>query len=205
VTTEQLDPRWQKAVTWHAGLSMGRRKVEYNATIRIILDRLQDVTTLEALQARYDAGLEWTVAIAVRVPRYTGALGHRAYRRCRLWAAGPADSGLPGAPHGALAEANARDRLLNRRQILIGRVGADIPDHAYQAVDMGAMRGRDGDHRAGGTILAGDQGPRQQRRGAGEREYPKVRCRLGPPEWGEGQRSAACNWVSWLFPPPPVG
>ncbi|HVA88432.1 MAG TPA: hypothetical protein VNL71_01180 [Chloroflexota bacterium] len=43
---------------------MGRRKVEYNATILRILATLQDVPTLEALQSRYDAGLEWATEIA---------------------------------------------------------------------------------------------------------------------------------------------
>jgi hypothetical protein len=59
-----MDERWEKALAWHAALPMGRRKVEYNATIRMVLARLQDIDTLEALQARYDAGLDWAVEIA---------------------------------------------------------------------------------------------------------------------------------------------
>jgi hypothetical protein len=59
-----MDERWEKALAWHDALPMGRRKVEYNATIRRVLERLQDVQSLEALQARYDAGLEWATAIA---------------------------------------------------------------------------------------------------------------------------------------------
>jgi hypothetical protein len=43
---------------------MGRRKVEYTATIRRILELLQDVSTIEALTSRYDDGLEWATAIA---------------------------------------------------------------------------------------------------------------------------------------------
>jgi len=43
---------------------MGRRKVEYNATIRRILEALADTTTVETLRARYDAGLDWATEIA---------------------------------------------------------------------------------------------------------------------------------------------
>ena len=59
-----MDERWERAVRWHADLPMGRRKVEYNATIRRILEGLADVPDIEALQARYDAGLEWATDIA---------------------------------------------------------------------------------------------------------------------------------------------
>lgn len=59
-----MDARWERALAWHASLPMGRRKVEYNATILRILATLQDVPTLEALQSRYDAGLEWATEIA---------------------------------------------------------------------------------------------------------------------------------------------
>jgi hypothetical protein len=59
-----MDERWERALDWYTNLPMGRRKVEYNATIRRILDALQEVPSLDALLARYDAGLEWTVAIA---------------------------------------------------------------------------------------------------------------------------------------------
>jgi predicted hydrocarbon binding protein len=59
-----MDERWAKALDWYEQLPMGRRKVEYTATIRRILAALQDVADLEALQARYDAGLEWATAIA---------------------------------------------------------------------------------------------------------------------------------------------
>lgn len=59
-----MDARWEQALTWYAALPMGRRKVEYTATIRRILQALRDVTTLEDLRARYEAGLEWTTAIA---------------------------------------------------------------------------------------------------------------------------------------------
>jgi len=59
-----MDDRWERAVRWHADLPMGRRKVEYNATIRRILDGLAGVIDIEALQARYDAGLEWATDIA---------------------------------------------------------------------------------------------------------------------------------------------
>ena len=43
---------------------MGRRKVEYTATIRRVLEQLQELDSLDALQARYDAGLDWATAIA---------------------------------------------------------------------------------------------------------------------------------------------
>lgn len=59
-----MDERWERALAWHTNLPMGRRKVEYNATILHILEQLQDVPTIEALQARYDDGLDWAVAIA---------------------------------------------------------------------------------------------------------------------------------------------
>ncbi|MDB5058603.1 MAG: hypothetical protein JWO59_2075 [Chloroflexi bacterium] len=59
-----MDERWERALEWHSKLPMGRRKVEYNATIRRILAALQDVPSLEDLQARYEAGLEWTTYIA---------------------------------------------------------------------------------------------------------------------------------------------
>lgn len=59
-----MDIRWERAVRWHADLPMGRRKVEYNATIRRILEGLADVPDIEALQARYDAGLDWATDIA---------------------------------------------------------------------------------------------------------------------------------------------
>ena len=59
-----MDDRWERAVRWHADLPMGRRKVEYNATIRRIREGLADVPDIEALQARYDAGLEWATDIA---------------------------------------------------------------------------------------------------------------------------------------------
>jgi hypothetical protein len=59
-----MDERWVKALDWHAQLVMGRRKVEYNATIRRILGELQDVASLSELQAPYDAGLDWATSIA---------------------------------------------------------------------------------------------------------------------------------------------
>lgn len=59
-----MDERWERALAWHDALPMGRRKVEYNATIRMILARLQDASTIDALQASYDAGLDWATAIA---------------------------------------------------------------------------------------------------------------------------------------------
>ena len=59
-----MDERWENALAWHRALPMSRRKVEYNATIRRILAQLQEVTTLEELQARYAAGLDWATAIA---------------------------------------------------------------------------------------------------------------------------------------------
>jgi hypothetical protein len=59
-----MDARWEQALAWYVALPMGRRKVEYTATIRRILQELQDVHGLEELQARYDAGLEWATAIA---------------------------------------------------------------------------------------------------------------------------------------------
>src|SRR5438067_13562312 len=59
-----MDERWEKALAWYQALPMGGRKVEYTATIRRILEQLQDMATLDGLQARYDAGLEWATAIA---------------------------------------------------------------------------------------------------------------------------------------------
>jgi hypothetical protein len=59
-----MDERWERALAWYAALPMGRRKVEYNATIHRALQELQGITDLPALQARYDAGLDWVVAIA---------------------------------------------------------------------------------------------------------------------------------------------
>ncbi|HWE63108.1 MAG TPA: hypothetical protein VHB98_15450 [Chloroflexota bacterium] len=59
-----MDERWEKALAWYAALPMGRRKVEYTATIRRVLQLLQDTMTLEDLQARYAAGLDWATAIA---------------------------------------------------------------------------------------------------------------------------------------------
>ena len=59
-----MDARWERAVRWHTDLPMGRRKVEYNATIRRILETLADTTTVETLRARYDAGLDWATQIA---------------------------------------------------------------------------------------------------------------------------------------------
>jgi hypothetical protein len=47
-----MDERWERALAGYTALPMGRRKVEYNTTIR------------RALQARYDEGLEWVAAIA---------------------------------------------------------------------------------------------------------------------------------------------
>lgn len=59
-----MDDRWERAVRWHADLPMGRRKVEYNATIRRILEQLAGIPDIAALEARYDAGLEWATEIA---------------------------------------------------------------------------------------------------------------------------------------------
>jgi hypothetical protein len=59
-----MDDRWLRALAWYEQLEMGRRKVEYTATIRRILEQLQSIESLEALQARYGAGLEWAEAIA---------------------------------------------------------------------------------------------------------------------------------------------
>ncbi len=59
-----MDERWEKAVTWYAALPMGRRKVEYNTTIRRVLEQLQSVRSVEALQAHYDQGVQWAEAIA---------------------------------------------------------------------------------------------------------------------------------------------
>jgi len=59
-----VDERWSRALAWYEQLEMGRRKVEYTATIRRILEQLQGVDSLDALQARYDAGLDWATAIA---------------------------------------------------------------------------------------------------------------------------------------------
>lgn len=59
-----MDERWERALAWHAALPMGRRKVEYNTTILRALGTLQDITTLDALQAAYDGGVEWVTAIA---------------------------------------------------------------------------------------------------------------------------------------------
>jgi hypothetical protein len=60
----RMDGRWERALAWYVALPMGRRKVEYTATIRRILRELQDTQTLEDLRARYDAGLDWATAIA---------------------------------------------------------------------------------------------------------------------------------------------
>ena len=49
-----MDDRWSRALAWYEQLEMGRRKVEYTATIRRILEQLQGIDSLEALQARYD-------------------------------------------------------------------------------------------------------------------------------------------------------
>jgi hypothetical protein len=59
-----VDDRWSRALAWYEQLEMGRRKVEYTATIRRILEQLQGVDSLDALQVRYDAGLEWATTIA---------------------------------------------------------------------------------------------------------------------------------------------
>jgi len=59
-----VDERWSKALAWYEQLEMGRRKVEYTATIRRILEQLQQIESLGALQAHYDAGIEWATAIA---------------------------------------------------------------------------------------------------------------------------------------------
>jgi hypothetical protein len=59
-----MDERWEKALAWYEALPMGRRKVEYTATIRRILERLQAVTTLADLRLRYEADLDWATAIA---------------------------------------------------------------------------------------------------------------------------------------------
>ena len=59
-----MDERWEQAVAWYAALPMGRRKVEYNTTIRRALEQLQGLGSLEALQAHYDAGVDWVAAIA---------------------------------------------------------------------------------------------------------------------------------------------
>jgi hypothetical protein len=62
--SETADERWDAAFAWHTALPMGRRKVEYNATIRRALDGLQSIDTLDDLRAKYAAGLDWVVAIA---------------------------------------------------------------------------------------------------------------------------------------------
>jgi hypothetical protein len=59
-----MDERWERALAWYTALPMGRRKVEYTTTIRRALQELQAITELPALQARYDEGLDWVVAIA---------------------------------------------------------------------------------------------------------------------------------------------
>lgn len=59
-----MDVRWERALGWYVALPMGRRKVEYTATIRRILQALQDTSTLKGLQARYEAGLDWATTIA---------------------------------------------------------------------------------------------------------------------------------------------
>jgi hypothetical protein len=59
-----VDERWERALAWHQGLPMGRRKVEYNATILRILSALQDTPTIEGLDLRYAAGLDWATEIA---------------------------------------------------------------------------------------------------------------------------------------------
>jgi hypothetical protein len=59
-----MDERWERALAWYTALPMGRRKVEYNTTIRRALQELQAIADLPALQARYDEGLEWVAAIA---------------------------------------------------------------------------------------------------------------------------------------------
>jgi hypothetical protein len=86
-----MDERWEKALAWHDALPMGRRKVEYNATIRRVLERLQDVQSLEELQARYEAGLEWATAIAKEGFPDTPALWATELRARQIL-------GLPGAP-----------------------------------------------------------------------------------------------------------
>ncbi len=60
----QMDERWSRALAWYEQLEMGRRKVEYTATIRRILEQLQEIDRLDVLRTRYDAGLEWATAIA---------------------------------------------------------------------------------------------------------------------------------------------
>jgi hypothetical protein len=94
-----MDERWEKALAWHEAQPMGRRKVEYNATIRRILEQLQDADTVAALQARYDAGLDWATAIAQEGFPDTPAL--RATERTADVAFGLRTRqilGLPGAP-----------------------------------------------------------------------------------------------------------
>ncbi len=59
-----MDERWTRALAWYEQLEMGRRKVEYTATIRRILEQLQAIDDLAALRAYYEAGLEWATAIA---------------------------------------------------------------------------------------------------------------------------------------------
>jgi hypothetical protein len=61
---ETADERWERALAWHTALPMGRRKVEYNATIRRAVEQLQSTHTLDELRARYEAGLDWVVEIA---------------------------------------------------------------------------------------------------------------------------------------------
>ena len=59
-----MDERWERALAWYTALPMGRRKVEYNTTIHRALQELQEITDIQTLQARYDAGLDWVVSIA---------------------------------------------------------------------------------------------------------------------------------------------
>jgi hypothetical protein len=59
-----VDERWERALAWYTALPMGRRKVEYNTTIHRALQELQAIPDLPSLQARYDEGLDWVVAIA---------------------------------------------------------------------------------------------------------------------------------------------
>lgn len=98
-----MDERWQKALARHTELPMGRRKVEYNATIRRVLQELQDVTTIEALQARYAAGLDWAIAIA--------------------------KEGFPDTPALWATERTADVAFGLRAQQILGQVGTPGPTH----------------------------------------------------------------------------
>jgi hypothetical protein len=62
--SETADERWDCALAWYTALPMGRRKVEYNATIRRVLEVLQSVDSGGALRERYNAGLDWVTDIA---------------------------------------------------------------------------------------------------------------------------------------------